>query len=179
MKKQILTLSAAAFMAALTCQTAFALDHDVVILHTNDTHCGIEENMGYAGLVWYENQMKEETPYVTLVDAGDAIQGAPVGTLSEGEYLVQIMNKAGYDFAVPGNHEFDYGMEKLLGLSARLDCGYSACNFVKDPGVCALQDHGVRRYPGSLCRRCHTGEHHQIHAGLLPGPVWKIPLRLL
>ena len=133
MKKQILTLSAAAFMAALTCQTAFALDHDVVILHTNDTHCGIEENMGYAGLVWYEYQMKEETPYVTLVDAGDAIQGAPVGTLSEGEYLVQIMNKAGYDFAVPGNHEFDYGMEKLLGLSARLDCGYSACNFVNLP----------------------------------------------
>ena len=133
MKKQILTLSAAAFMAALPCQTAFALDHDVVILHTNDTHCGIEENMGYAGLVWYENQMKEETPYVTLVDAGDAIQGAPVGTLSEGEYLVQIMNKAGYDFAVPGNHEFDYGMEKLLGLSARLDCGYSACNFVNLP----------------------------------------------
>lgn len=133
MKKQILTLSAAAFMAALTCQTAFALDHDVVILHTNDTHCGIEENMGYAGLVWYENQMKEETPYVTLVDTGDAIQGAPVGTLSEGEYLVQIMNKAGYDFAVPGNHEFDYGMEKLLGLSARLDCGYSACNFVNLP----------------------------------------------
>ena len=133
MKKQILTLSAAAFMAALTCQTAFALDHDVVILHTNDTHCGIEENMGYAGLVWYENQMKEETPYVTLVDAGDAIQGAPEGTLSEGEYLVQIMNKAGYDFAVPGNHEFDYGMEKLLGLSARLDCGYSACNFVNLP----------------------------------------------
>ena len=133
MKKQILTLSAAAFMAALTCQTAFALDHDVVILHTNDTHCGIEDNMGYAGLVWYENQMKEETPYVTLVDAGDAIQGAPVGTLSEGEYLVQIMNKAGYDFAVPGNHEFDYGMEKLLGLSARLDCGYSACNFVNLP----------------------------------------------
>ncbi len=133
MKKQILTLSAAAFIAALTCQAAFALDHDVVILHTNDTHCGIEENMGYAGLVWYENQMKEETPYVTLVDAGDAIQGAPVGTLSEGEYLVQIMNKAGYDFAVPGNHEFDYGMEKLLGLSARLDCGYSACNFVNLP----------------------------------------------
>ena len=149
MKKQILTLSAAAFMAALTCQTAFALDHDVVILHTNDTHCGIEENMGYAGLVWYENQMKEETPYVTLVDAGDAIQGAPVGTLSEGEYLVQIMNKAGYDFAVPGNHEFDYGMEKLLGLSARLDCGYSACNFVNlpsktqvfAPGIFVLMQH--------------------------------------
>lgn len=50
MKKQILTLSAAAFMAALTCQTAFALDHDVVILHTNDTHWRHRGKHGYAGL---------------------------------------------------------------------------------------------------------------------------------
>ena len=42
------------------------------------------DNIGYAGLALYEKQMKEETPYVALVDAGDAIQGAPIGTLSEG-----------------------------------------------------------------------------------------------
>ena len=54
--------------------------------------------------------MMNQTPYVTLVDAGDAIQGAPVGTLSEGGYIIDIMNQTGYDVAVPGNHEFDYGM---------------------------------------------------------------------
>lgn len=45
MKKQILTLSAAAFMAALTCQTAFALDHDVGSSTPTIPIGGIEENM--------------------------------------------------------------------------------------------------------------------------------------
>lgn len=39
-----------------------------------------------------KKQMQQQTPYVTLVDAGDAIQGAPIGTLSEGGYLIDIMN---------------------------------------------------------------------------------------
>ena len=111
----------------------FAIDSDIVIIHTNDTHCGIEENLGFEGVAAYEKQMKALTPYVTLVDAGDAIQGAPVGTLSEGGYIISLMNQAGYDFAIPGNHEFDYGMSRFLKLSTTLDCGYYSCNLVKGP----------------------------------------------
>ena len=125
----VLSAAAAAMMAV----PAFAIDQDIVILHTNDTHCAIEDNMGFSGLVWYKNQMEAETPYVTLVDAGDAIQGAPVGTLSEGDYLIDIMNEAGYDVAVPGNHEFDYGMDRFLGLAAQMEGGYYSCNFVNLP----------------------------------------------
>ena len=66
---------------------------------------------------------------MALVDAGDAIQGAPIGTLSEGGDIVSIMNQVGYDFAIPGNHEFDYGMDRLLELSDQLNCGYYSCNF--------------------------------------------------
>lgn len=119
--------------AALITVPAFAIDSDIVIIHTNDTHCGIEENLGFEGVAAYEKQMKAITPYVTLVDAGDAVQGAPVGTLSEGGYIVSMMNEAGYDFAIPGNHEFDYGMSRFLGLSSQLDCGYYSCNLVKGP----------------------------------------------
>ncbi|MCQ4833479.1 metallophosphoesterase, partial [Hungatella sp. SL.1.14] len=90
--------------------TEAAADHDIVVLYTNDVHCGVDDNIGYAGLALYKKQMLEQTPYVVLVDAGDAIQGAPIGTLSDGVYLIDIMNKVGYDFAIPGNHEFDYGM---------------------------------------------------------------------
>lgn len=133
MRKKVSAVFLTAFAAALMSQTAFALDHDVVILHTNDVHCGIESSIGYSGLAGYKEEMQEETPYVTLVDAGDAIQGAPVGTLSEGGYLIQIMNEAGYDIAVPGNHEFDYGMDRFLGLASQLDCGYISCNFVNLP----------------------------------------------
>ncbi len=107
---------------------ALAADGDIAILYTNDVHCGIEDNLGYSGLAQYQQQLEAQYDYVTLVDAGDAIQGAPIGMLSDGGYLVDIMNYAGYDVAVPGNHEFDYGMEQLLKLADELDGGYYSCN---------------------------------------------------
>lgn len=110
--------------------TSMAADQDIVVLYTNDVHCGVDDNIGYAGLALYKKEMKKLTPYVTLVDAGDAIQGAPIGTLSDGGYLVDIMNKVGYDFAIPGNHEFDYGMPRFLELAGKLNCKYYSSNFM-------------------------------------------------
>lgn len=120
----------AGFALAVPSFSAFALDHDIVVLSTNDVHCGVNDNIGYAGVALYKKQMKKETPYVTLVDAGDAIQGAPIGTLSQGEYIIDIMNQVGYDVAIPGNHEFDYKVPRLLELAKRLHCGYTAANFM-------------------------------------------------
>lgn len=110
--------------------TALAADQDIVVLYTNDVHCGVDDNIGYAGLALYEKEMEAQTPYVTLVDAGDAIQGAPIGTLSDGGYIIDIMNEVGYDFAVPGNHEFDYGVARFLELAGELECGYYSCTFM-------------------------------------------------
>lgn len=109
---------------------ARAADQDIVILYTNDVHCGIDEKIGYAGLSLYKKEMQAQTPYVTLIDAGDAIQGAPIGTLSDGGYIIDIMNQVGYDFAVPGNHEYDYGMPRFLELAGKLSCGYYSSNFM-------------------------------------------------
>lgn len=103
---------------------------DIVVLYTNDAHCGVASGLGYAGVSAYKADMLKATDYVALVDAGDAIQGEALGTLSKGEYLVQIMNEMGYDFAVPGNHEFDYGMDQFLSLAKEQKCGYYCCNFV-------------------------------------------------
>ena len=131
-KKRILSLALTAAMvlgAGAPALAAETPDQEIIILYTNDVHCGVTDNIGYAGLALYEKQMKEETLYVALVDAGDAIQGAPIGTLSEGGDIVSIMNQVGYDFAIPGNHEFDYGMDRLLELSDQLNCGYYSCNF--------------------------------------------------
>lgn len=109
--------------------TVMAAEQDIVVLYTNDVHCGVDENIGYAGLVLYKKQMEAKTPHVALVDAGDAVQGAPIGTLSEGDSIISIMNKVGYDFAVPGNHEFDYGTPRFLELASKLKCGYYSCNY--------------------------------------------------
>ncbi len=125
-----MVVSVTAGVTTATEITAQAAQQDIVILYTNDVHCGVDDNIGYAGLALYKKEMQAQTPYVTLVDAGDAIQGAPIGTLSDGGYIVDIMNQVGYDFAVPGNHEFDYGMTRFLELSGKLNCGYYSCNFM-------------------------------------------------
>lgn len=125
-----LTLALVVSMTTGLSFTAFAAEQDIVVLYTNDVHCGVDDNIGYAGLALYKKEMQKETPYVTLVDAGDAIQGAPIGTLSEGGYIIDIMNHTGYDFAIPGNHEFDYGMNRFLELAGELKCGYYSSNFM-------------------------------------------------
>lgn len=103
---------------------------DIVVVYTNDVHCAVDTNIGYAGLAAYRNAMEKLTDNVTLVDDGDAVQGGAIGTLSKGSYIVDIMNEVGYDIAVPGNHEFDYGMDNFMSLSKQLDCGYTCCNFI-------------------------------------------------
>lgn len=101
---------------------------DIIILYTSDVHCGIEDNIGYAGVSAYKNEMLKETPYVSLVDCGDALQGEVIGTISKGEYIIDIMNYIGYDYATIGNHEFDFGMDKLKENINKFDGEYLGCN---------------------------------------------------
>lgn len=117
---------------------AFAerIDDEVAVAFTNDIHCAVDgdagKTIGYAGVAAFVDDLEEAygDANVTVVDAGDAIQGGPVGLLTEGEAIVRLMNAVGYDVAVPGNHEFDYGMQRLLGLVERSDATYVSCNFV-------------------------------------------------
>ena len=104
-------------------------DVAAVILHTNDVHVGYEDNIGYDGLALYKKELEELYDHVLLIDAGDAIQGAPIGSISKGAELIKMMNRLGYDLAVPGNHEFDFGFEALDDRSEELQCGYTCANF--------------------------------------------------
>lgn len=138
-RRSFCTLSAVALASlALPARRAFADetaaaagDAPIVIVHTNDVHCAVDENLGYAKLVNYVGTMRSTygTDNVALVDAGDAVQGKAMGTLTNGEYLIDIMNECGYDFAIPGNHEFDYGMTQFNTLVARAKAKYLSCNF--------------------------------------------------
>lgn len=91
---------------------------EVVILHTNDTHCDIENGFGFAGVAAYMADMDAiyGEDNVTLVDAGDAIQGSAIGLLTEGEAIIELMNEVGYDIMTLGNHEFDYKVPQMLYL---------------------------------------------------------------
>ena len=102
---------------------------DIYILFTSDVHCGIDKGFGYAGLQQVRDTLEAQGYETILVDDGDAIQGEPIGTLSEGEAIIDLMNDLNYDVAIPGNHEFDYGMPRFLELVEKAEFPYISCNF--------------------------------------------------
>ncbi len=119
---------------------------DIVILHTNDVHCGVDNNIGYAGVSAYKKQIEEEGHTVFLVDDGDEIQGGTIGSLTKGEAIINIMNDVGYDLAVPGNHDFDYGVDRFLELTKKADFPYICCNFVDlRTGETVFQPYTIQR----------------------------------
>ena len=125
--KKLLSIILAILMIVTTIPFALAADGDTVILYTNDIHCAVDD---FAVLSAYKAQLETEGSSVVLVDAGDAIQGEIIGLLTEGAAIVDIMNAVGYDYAVPGNHEFDYGMNEFLDLAQnKAQYEYISSNF--------------------------------------------------
>ena len=123
-----------------------ALAKDLVILFTSDVHCGIDQGWGYAGLYAVKESLSADN-YVMLVDDGDAIQGEPIGTMTTGEGVIDIMNAVGYDIAIPGNHEFDYGMDRFLALAEKASFPYISCNFNKE-GNLIFQPYIIKEFDG-------------------------------
>ena len=106
-------------------------ERDLIILFTSDVHCGIDQGWGYAGLYAVKENLSKNYN-VLLVDDGDSIQGEPIGTMTKGEAIIDIMNVMGYDVAIPGNHEFDYGVDRFLELERKANFPYISCNFNKE-----------------------------------------------
>ena len=146
MKKLASLLLTAALVLGLALPATASDASPVVILHTNDVHTATDR---YAAVAAYRTEMEQQygTDRVTLVDSGDAIQGGPIGTLTEGASLVDIMNYLGYDYAIPGNHEFDYGMDVLLNLAEnRAQYTYLSCNLLDQSGQSVFAPYAVADY---------------------------------
>ena len=120
---------------------------DIVILFTSDVHCGVDQGFGYAGLQAVRDSLVAAGNAVILVDDGDNIQGEPLGTMTKGEASIDLMNRMGYSIAIPGNHEFDYGMDQFLALTEKADFDYISCNFNKS-GELVFQPYVIRELDG-------------------------------
>lgn len=110
--KKIFNVLLAVLLSAMLSSCAVQKD-DIYVFFTSDVHCGIEDNMGLSGVKALVDEAKKEHQFVSLVDCGDFLQGGAVGSLSKGKLVIEVMNEVGYDYAILGNHEFDYGMDTL------------------------------------------------------------------
>lgn len=61
-----------------------------------------------------ESFRKKNSERTILYDGGDYFHGHAVASLTEGEALIPIFNKLGYDLMLPGNWEVVYKKKKML-----------------------------------------------------------------
>ena len=113
MKKRIIAFIIATVMILALAVPCFAegdLSGKLYILHSNDVHGAID---GYEKMAAYRDELAAQGADVLLVDAGDFSQGQPEVSYEKGADAVRLMNAVGYDVVTLGNHEFDFGYEKL------------------------------------------------------------------
>jgi 2',3'-cyclic-nucleotide 2'-phosphodiesterase (5'-nucleotidase family) len=147
-------------LSALLVPAAIAASQDalrsLVILHTNDLHDHVRPRTdGLGGLPYvagYAKQLRAERDDVLLLDAGDWLEkGDFIGVATLGRVTVQAMNRAGYDAAAVGNHDFAYGLDALLRLQKTAKFPTLTANvpadspaFGKFPASCVVERNGVR-----------------------------------
>lgn len=132
MKKVMSIVVTAALAVSALSLTASAEDTEkaVKIYFTNDVHSATSGDVDFAAISGMKQEALDAGNSVFIVDAGDAIQGSAISALTDGEAPIEIMNEVGYDVAVPGNHEFDYGMDRFKALAEEAEFTYLSTNFI-------------------------------------------------
>jgi 2',3'-cyclic-nucleotide 2'-phosphodiesterase (5'-nucleotidase family) len=152
MKKKILSLFLV--MAVVFSFGSFAAETgtDITIVHINDTHAKVFEGkydgMGIAKVAAKVEELKAENPNVLLLDAGDTFHGTTFATLNEGESIVKIMNAMKYDVMAAGNHDFNYGQDRLVELAEMAEFPVLADNVVKEDGTKLLESYVIKEVDG-------------------------------
>ncbi|MGE5633179.1 MAG: 5'-nucleotidase C-terminal domain-containing protein, partial [Caulobacteraceae bacterium] len=107
----------------------------VSLLSATDFHGSLAEsgkNPGMAKLVGYMKDQERLNKNGTLIlSAGDMFQGSADSNLMYGQPVAVTMNTAGFDAMVLGNHEFDWGLDKLKERMAQSNFPYLAANLVE------------------------------------------------
>jgi len=107
----------------------------ITILHTNDLHSHLEgfaPESAYTPLTTFDDktlggfariatvikeEKKSENGITIVADAGDFLMGTLFQSLEvRTGFQLRLMKTMGYDVACLGNHEFDYGPEKLASI---------------------------------------------------------------
>jgi 2',3'-cyclic-nucleotide 2'-phosphodiesterase (5'-nucleotidase family) len=98
----------------------------LTIVYDNDVHCAVD---GYSKVKSLSDSLMKSSLCLEVVSCGDFVQGDVLGSATHGKAIVDIMNMVGYGVAIPGNHEFDYGVERLMALSDTLNGTVLCSNF--------------------------------------------------
>jgi 2',3'-cyclic-nucleotide 2'-phosphodiesterase (5'-nucleotidase family) len=111
----------------------------LTILHSNDLHAHLlPDDRGMGGFAYLATAVREERAHSAAclyLNAGDLVQGTPVSTLFKGLPIYQIANHLGFDVSTLGNHEFDYGWQRIQDFVKTAKYPVVSANVVNDQGT--------------------------------------------
>jgi 2',3'-cyclic-nucleotide 2'-phosphodiesterase (5'-nucleotidase family) len=111
----------------------------LTILHSNDLHAHLlPDDQGMGGLAYLATAVRQErarSAASLYLNAGDLVQGTPVSTLYKGLPIYQIANNLGFDVSTLGNHEFDYGWQRIQDFVKAAKFPIVSANVVNDSGA--------------------------------------------
>lgn len=116
---------------------------EITILHTNDLHGRITQGLGLAEVATMVEEFRLENPNTLLFDAGDTVHGLPIVNLFEGRSMIDLMNAIGFDAMAAGNHDFNFGLERLLELNEAADFPIMGANVVRENGDSVLDGYEI------------------------------------
>lgn len=154
MKKRVTSLVLVTLLILSSFSFAFAADAEttkITIIHTNDTHSRLEgtaTEIGFAKIATLIKEAKEANPNTLVLDAGDALHGMPIVNISKGENAIKVMEAAGYDYMTLGNHDFNYGKDRLLELKDMSKVGMLSANILNEKGEYVFTPYVIKEVGG-------------------------------
>ncbi|MFB9274200.1 5'-nucleotidase C-terminal domain-containing protein [Cohnella cellulosilytica] len=146
-KRLIAGLTALFLLIPVGVSSVQAASVKLQIVHFNDVHSRVEESdtsIGYAKIAALIKQLKEANPNTLVLDAGDTFHGQTVANLVKGESIVQILDILGIDAMTTGNHDYNYGYERLTELADQASFPVLAANVYQADGTRLLEPYTIK-----------------------------------
>ena len=146
--KRVITFILLLGLSFLNISAASAVSEDEVkltIIHVNDAH-GRTQAEPYISKM--ANDLKNRGENFLVLDAGDRLHGQTATNLSKGESSVEIMNTVGYNAMVTGNHDYNFGIDRLNELCNIMNFPLLAANVYDSNGNLLFKPYEVFKMDG-------------------------------
>ncbi len=120
----------------------------LTIIHTSDVHGSIN---GYQNIFNYVSKLEGN---VMKIDSGDAIQGSPEMIFYKNNQkrfdnpIINTFNQIGYDYFVPGNHDFNYGLKYLRNFTNNIHAKTICLNVIQGKSLYFDLSHDLKNIEG-------------------------------
>lgn len=103
--------------------------------------------MGMPVVKHYADEERKKNKNILFLDSGDLFHGTNEANIDKGKGVVEVANMMGYNGMVPGNHDFNFGFDRLKEIESQINFPMLSANIYKD-GRLAFKEYEIKEIGG-------------------------------